>query len=113
MSQFDHLNLIDTTAITRDANGNTGNQNGFDYTYNPYNRPTITTKGTENVGQYQYNALGQRIQKTLTRSTTSYNFVVTRQDLRKLKNALSAAARSETLSTACTTLDTYVDNELN
>jgi len=110
------LNLINTTTINRDANGNTLNQNGFNYTYNPYNRLTSVTQGVSpsitTVGSYQYNALGQRLAKTISLPTTS-TYLVTRKDLRSLKNALRAAGRNETLSTVCTSLDTWVDNELN
>ncbi|VAW80717.1 hypothetical protein MNBD_GAMMA12-855 [hydrothermal vent metagenome] len=110
------LNLINTTAINRDANGNTLNLDGSNYAFNPYNRLITVTQGAApsvtTVGQYQYNALGQRIQKIITGSAASSSYLITKKDLRKLKKALRAAKQTETLSAACTTLQTWVKNEL-
>lgn len=64
------LTSIGTSARTYDANGNTtGNAvagNTYGYGYNGRNRLTVVQLNNQTVGQYTYNAMGQRVAKTAT-----------------------------------------------
>jgi len=59
------LTEIGSTAITYDADGNTLNDGTYTYTYDEENRLTSVTRNSGHavVGQYQYDALGRRVQK--------------------------------------------------
>jgi len=62
------LTSIGSSAFTYDANGNvTGNATGgetFGYGYNGRNRLIVVRRNGQTVGNYTYNAAGQRIAKT-------------------------------------------------
>ncbi|GAA0680673.1 RHS repeat protein [Dyella marensis] len=62
------LTSIGSSAFTYDANGNvTGNATGgetFGYGYNGRNRLIVVQRNGQTVGNYTYNAAGQRIAKT-------------------------------------------------
>ncbi|WP_266169716.1 RHS repeat domain-containing protein [Dyella subtropica] len=64
------LTSIGSSARTYDANGNTtGSATGGDtygYGYNGRNRMTVVQRNGQTVATYSYNALGQRIAKTVT-----------------------------------------------
>lgn len=64
------LTSIGTSARTYDANGNTtGNAtagNTYGYGYNGRSRLTVVQLNNQTVGQYTYNAMGQRVAKSST-----------------------------------------------
>jgi len=64
------LTSIGTSARTYDANGNTtGNSTGgeaFGYGYNGRNRMTVVQRNGQTVANYSYNAMGQRVAKSVT-----------------------------------------------
>ena len=57
------LDLIDTTDIQLDLNGNTTQQGSRSYDYNSHNRLTAAYDNSTLLATYNYNGLGQRIQK--------------------------------------------------
>ena len=59
------LTQIDATNLTYDANGNLQNDGTYTYGYDEENRLTGITRiaGPATVGQYQYDAIGRRVQK--------------------------------------------------
>jgi RHS repeat-associated protein len=59
------LTQIDATALTYDANGNLLNDGSYSYSYDEENRLTAAVRVSDaaTVGQYQYDALGRRVQK--------------------------------------------------
>jgi RHS repeat-associated protein len=59
------LTEINSTALTYDANGNLLNDGTYIYAYDEENRLTQVTQisGPTVVGQYEYDALGRRVQK--------------------------------------------------
>jgi RHS repeat-associated protein len=56
---------IDATKLTYDADGNLQNDATYTYAYDEENRLTNVTRNSDSavVGQYQYDALGRRVQK--------------------------------------------------
>jgi RHS repeat-associated protein len=72
------LTAISGTALTYDANGNVSNDGAYAYAYDEENRLAAVTRvsGSAIVGQYQYDALGRRVQKIAnpagTANTTQY-----------------------------------------
>ena len=56
---------INSTALTYDANGNVLTDGSYAYVYDEENRLTQITRDSDSaiVGQYQYDALGRRVQK--------------------------------------------------
>lgn len=56
---------IDATNVTYDADGNLQNDATYTYAYDEENRLTNVTRNSDSagVGQYQYDALGRRVQK--------------------------------------------------
>jgi len=59
------LTMIDLTNLTYDANGNLLDDAVYTYTYDEENRLTQVTRLSDSavVGQYQYDAMGRRVQK--------------------------------------------------
>ena len=57
-----------------DAAGNRSTENTRTYTYNQNNRMIQASDGATNLGQYTYNALGQRATKTESTVTTVYHY---------------------------------------
>jgi RHS repeat-associated protein len=72
------LTKIDAQTLTYDADGNILNDGAFTYAYDEENRLTNVTRTSDSalVGQYQYDALGRRVQKIAdpagTPTTTQY-----------------------------------------
>ena len=81
---------IDATNLTYDTNGNLQNDGSYSYQYDEENRLTKVTRLSDSaiVGQYQYDALGRRVQKianpagsaTTTRYFYDGNRVIEEQD---------------------------------
>ncbi len=61
------LTQIDAQTIAYDLNGNLKNDGAFVYAYDEENRVTSATRVSDSavVGQYQYDALGRRVQRTI------------------------------------------------
>ena len=57
-----------------DSAGNRSTENTRTYTYNQNNRLIQASDGATNLGQYTYNALGQRATKTESTVTTVYHY---------------------------------------
>ena len=59
------ITAILTNSISYDANGNIQNDGAYTYAYDEENRLTRAIRNTDSavVGQYQYDALGRRVQK--------------------------------------------------
>lgn len=73
-----HLTNVGTTTRAVDARGNTTSDvlasGTFGYGYNERNRLTVVQKDGATVGTYALNALGQRIQKTASGVSTSFDY---------------------------------------
>jgi RHS repeat-associated protein len=67
------LTKIDATHLTYDLNGNLQNDAAYIYAYDEENRLTRVTRIADSalVGQYQYDALGRRVQKIANPAGTS------------------------------------------
>ena len=65
---------VQTTTYTLDANGNTIQDGRKTYTYNQNNRLIEAAENGTLLGNYSYNALGQRVTKTTGTMTTVYHY---------------------------------------
>ncbi len=64
------LDTLGATNVQLDANGNTLNQGNWTYTFTPHNRLQTATEAATLKASFDYNGLGQRINKTDEASTT-------------------------------------------
>jgi RHS repeat-associated protein len=64
-NMVNELTQIDVTSLTYDGNGNQLSDGAYTYAYDEENRLTRVTRTSDAavVGQYQYDALGRRVQK--------------------------------------------------
>jgi len=89
-----HLTGVGTTTRVVDARGNTTSDvlasGAFSYGYNQRNRLTVVRKDGVTVGTYVVNALGQRIQKTASGVTTSFDYT---EDSQLIGEATAATSR--------------------
>ena len=65
------LSQVGAASYIRDANGNTTNDGLRSYAYNHHNRLVSIDSGS---AAYQYNALGQRVNKTVNTTATSFAY---------------------------------------
>src|SRR5262249_16448934 len=85
---------IDTTSVTYDANGNQRVSGSYTYVYDEENRLVRVTRNSDSaiVGQYQYDALGRRVIRVASPSTSSTTTVYFYDNARVLEeqNGLGA-----------------------
>ena len=62
------------TTFTFDANGNMATENTMSYTYNQNQRLIKAAEASSTLGQYVYNANGERTTKTVSSVTTVFHF---------------------------------------
>jgi RHS repeat-associated protein len=73
-SQNQTTSLSGGTAPTYDANGNSITTSGLTYVYDAWNRVVAVKSGSTTVAAYSYDALGDRIIKTESGTTTNLYF---------------------------------------
>lgn len=93
-------------AANYDATGNTVDDGSIQYTYNNRNRLATAERNNLLIGQYEYNALGQRVKKTVPAQTLpgdgTGDGVIDEQDLLALNAALRPnAARAPNPALDC------------